>query len=77
MKESTESGKKPLKPTNIYIPKEPGRPLDHPAWETSVIKPGIAQYSSSENSLEISTLLPKEMDLVKKLDSTNQNLMDT
>lgn len=70
MKESTESGKKPLKPTNIDIPKEPGRPLDHPAWETSVIKPGITQYSENEDTLQVSTLLLGEMALVKNLNST-------
>ncbi|MDQ5949832.1 MAG: hypothetical protein QG669_96 [Patescibacteria group bacterium] len=70
MKEIHESGKKPLKPRNIDIPKEPGRPLDHPAWETSVIKPGIAQYSENEETFQVSTLLLSEMALVKNLNST-------
>ena len=70
MKESTESGKKPTKPRNIDIPKEPGRPLDHPAWETSAIKPGITQYSENEDTLQVSTLLLGEMALVKNLNST-------
>lgn len=76
MKKQQKEGGEPLKPTNIHIAKEPGRPLDHPAWQNSALKPGIIQFESTQTQLSISTEMIENMDCCKKLDSSNERCLD-
>ena len=74
---SSTQNSNPKKPRNVVIEKEPGRPLDHPAWDNSAIPPGILKYDeSSSEKISVDTLPCDKMDCMKNLDSSGKKILD-